>query len=42
MGVLAPIQGSHLIAAIGTLARVTELDDLERRIGELEKKHEKP
>ena len=40
-GVLAPSQGSQLIAAIGTLARVTELDDLERRIGELEKKHAK-
>ena len=41
-GVLAPSQGSQLIAAIGTLARVTELDDLERRIGELEKNHAKP
>lgn len=41
-GVLAPNQGSQLIAAIGTLARVTELDDFERRIGELEKKHAKP
>jgi hypothetical protein len=36
-GELAPGQGSQLIAAIGTLARVAEIDDLERRIAELER-----
>jgi hypothetical protein len=36
-GELAPGQGSQLIVAIGTLARVAEIDDLERRIAELER-----
>jgi hypothetical protein len=36
-GELAPGHGSQLIAAIGTLARVAEIDDLERRIAELER-----
>ena len=41
-GELAPGQGSQLIAAIGALARVIELDDLERRISELESFNAKP
>jgi hypothetical protein len=36
-GELTPAQGSQLIAAIGTLARVVEIDDLERRICDLER-----
>ena len=40
-GELAPGQGSQLITAIGALARVIELDDLERRIGKLESLNEK-
>jgi hypothetical protein len=35
-GVLAPSQGAALLGAIGTLARVTELDELESRIAALE------
>ena len=41
-GELSPGQGGQLITAIGTLARVAEFDDLERRIGELEKINAKP
>ena len=41
-GELAPGQGSQLITAIGALARVIELDDLERRISELEGLNAKP
>ena len=41
-GGIAPAQGSQLIAAIGALVRVIELDDLERRIGELESFNAKP
>ena len=41
-GELAPGQGSQLITAIGALARVIELDDLERRISELESLNAKP
>ena len=41
-GELSPGQGGQLITAIGTLARVAEIDDLERRIGELEKINAKP
>ena len=37
-GALAPSQGSQLIAAIGALARVAEIDDLERRLSTLESK----
>ncbi len=37
-GALAPGQGSQLIAAIGTLARVAEIDELETRIAALESK----
>lgn len=38
-GALAPGQGSQLIAAIGQLARVTEIDELAARITSLEAKH---
>jgi hypothetical protein len=40
MGDLAPGQGAQLLAAIGALARVTEIDDLETRIALLEQKHD--
>lgn len=35
-GTLAPGQGAALLAAIGTLARVVEVDELERRVAALE------
>lgn len=35
-GELAPGQGAALVAAIGSLARVVEIDELERRIAALE------
>ena len=38
-GALAPGQGSQLIAAIGALARVAEIDELTARITALEVKH---
>ena len=38
-GDLAPSQGAALIGAIGTLARVVEIDDLAARVAELEKNH---
>ena len=41
-GVLAPTQGATLLSAIGTLARVTEIDELAKRIESLENKHAKP
>lgn len=37
-GELAPGQGAALLGAIGTLARVTELDELTARITQLEEK----
>jgi hypothetical protein len=40
-GVLAPSQGAALLGAIGTLARVTELDELESRIAALEARNGK-
>jgi hypothetical protein len=40
-GVLAPGQGAALLGAIGTLARVTEIDELTKRIAVLESKHGK-
>ncbi len=40
-GVLAPGQGAALLGAIGTLARVTEIDELTKRIAILESKHGK-
>lgn len=39
-GELAPGQGATLLGAIGTLARVVEIDDLAARVAELEKKHD--
>lgn len=41
-GELAPSQGAALLGAIGTLARVTELDELTARITALEAAHAKP
>ena len=41
-GELAPGQGAALLGAIGTLARVTEIDELARRIEVLEEKNAKP
>ena len=41
VGELAPGQGAQLLAAIGTLARVTELDELAARITQLEQNHAK-
>ena len=38
-GDMAPSQGSQLIAAIGSLARVSEIDELAQRITKLENKH---
>jgi hypothetical protein len=38
-GELAPGQGAALLGAIGTLARVAEVDELAARVAELEKKH---
>lgn len=40
-GELAPSQGAALLGAIGTLARVTELDELESRIAALEARNGK-
>lgn len=38
-GDLAPGQGSQLITAIGSLARVAEIDELTKRITKLENQH---
>jgi hypothetical protein len=38
-GGLAPTQGAGLLGAIGTLARVSEIDELAQRIAALEAKH---
>ena len=38
-GDLAPGQGAALLASLGTLAKLTEADELERRIAALEGKH---
>ena len=40
-GELAPGQGAALLSAIGTLARVTEIDELEARLTKLENKNGK-
>ena len=40
-GELAPGQGAQLLAAIGTLGKVAEIDELEARITQLEKQHAK-
>ena len=39
-GVLAPSQGSNLLTSLGTLARIKELDELERRLTALEQANE--
>ncbi len=41
-GELAPSQGAALIAALGVLARVAEMDELAARVEKLEKHHVKP
>ena len=41
-GTLTPGQGAALLAGIGTLARVVELDELARRVAALENKKDKP
>lgn len=41
-GELAPAQGAALVGAIGTLARVTEIDELAERVAALEKKNVSP
>ena len=41
-GELAPGQGAALLGAIGTLARVAEIDELARRVEVLEEKNAKP
>lgn len=38
-GTLAPSQGAQLLTAIGTLAKVTEIDELTARIAKLEEHH---
>lgn len=38
-GELAPGQGAQLLAAIGSLARVTEIDEMEARLTKLEEHH---
>ena len=38
-GELAPTQGAALLGAIGTLARVSEIDELAARVAALEQKH---
>ena len=38
-GELAPGQGAQLLAAVGTLGKVTELDELAARVASLETKH---
>lgn len=41
-GEVAPSQGAALVAAIGALARVVEVDELMARVAALEKRDEKP
>jgi hypothetical protein len=41
-GELAPSQGAALVAAIGGLAKVAEVDELAQRIAKLEEAHAKP
>lgn len=39
LGDIAPGQAAQLIAALGTLAKISEVDDLTARISKLEEKH---
>lgn len=41
-GVLAPGQAAQLIAALGTLAKISEIDELAARVAALEGQHAKP
>jgi len=41
-GELAPSQGAALLGAIGSLARVTAIDEFEARLTKLEQHHAKP
>lgn len=41
-GKLAPGQGASLLSGIATLAKVTEIDELERRLAALEERNGKP
>lgn len=41
-GELAPGQGAQLLAAIGTLTRMAEIDELAARVAALENLHAKP
>ena len=41
-GVLAPSQGAMLLSAIGSLARVTEIDEIETRLTRLEGQQNAP
>ena len=41
-GELAPGQAAQLIAALGTVAKISEIDDLATRITKLEEQHAKP
>jgi len=41
-GVLAPSQGAMLLSAIGSLARVTEIDEIEARLTRLEGQQNAP
>ena len=40
-GDLAPSQAAQLITALGTVAKITEIDELEIRIAKLEERHAK-
>jgi hypothetical protein len=41
-GQLAPSQAAQLIAALGSVAKIAEIDELESRIAKLEQQHAKP
>lgn len=40
IGDLTPTQGSSLLASLGTLAKLTECDELERRVADLESRND--
>jgi len=39
-GMITPVEASNLIRVISSQARIIEVDELERRVAELEEKHE--
>lgn len=41
-GELSPAQAAQLLQGLGALAKITEIDDLAKRIAALEEKHAKP